>query len=209
MRLPHGIIFQGGTSTGRQITDNCDIVDPANAGKFGDRSPLVESLLRCRRHRQHRRRPLSACHVEQAWLTQLKFLGSYTVPKIDVQLGASYQNIPGIELRANYADSIATSPDRCQGGLGRRRRSDNLGRDDDPFDHRAAIRTTTTGSISSISGSARFSDTAGPGRTSASTSTTCSTSGRSPAPASRTRTWLAPSSVIAPRLMKVSVTFDF
>ena len=47
---------------------------------------------------------MSACHVEQAWLTQLKFLGSYTVPKIDVQIGASYQNIPGIELAANYAD---------------------------------------------------------------------------------------------------------
>src|SRR6185436_9792194 len=29
MRLPHGIIFRGGTSTGRQITDNCDVVDPA------------------------------------------------------------------------------------------------------------------------------------------------------------------------------------
>ena len=44
-RLGHGVIFQGGTSTGRQITDNCDIVDPANAGKFGDRSPLVELLI--------------------------------------------------------------------------------------------------------------------------------------------------------------------
>ena len=29
-------------STGKQVTDICDIVDPANAGKFGDRSPLVE-----------------------------------------------------------------------------------------------------------------------------------------------------------------------
>ena len=43
-RLGHGVILQGGTSTGRQITDNCDIVNPANAGKFGDRSPLVETL---------------------------------------------------------------------------------------------------------------------------------------------------------------------
>src|SRR5262249_15115332 len=30
-RLPRGIIFQGGTSTGRQIYDNCDIANPANA----------------------------------------------------------------------------------------------------------------------------------------------------------------------------------
>jgi hypothetical protein len=41
-RLGHGVIIQGGTSTGRQVTDTCDIVSPANAGKFGDRSPLVE-----------------------------------------------------------------------------------------------------------------------------------------------------------------------
>src|SRR5207237_3610839 len=91
---------------GRQMTDSCDIVNPANAGKFGDRSPIVEALTG----------PalgapvgtvavssLKSCHVDQAWLTQLKFLGSYTVPKIDVQIGASFQNIPGLELAANYA----------------------------------------------------------------------------------------------------------
>ena len=68
------------------------------------------------------RRPVSAdsCHVEQAWLTQLKFLGSFTVPKIEVQIGASYQNIPGIELAATYADlnSDIARP-VAQGGLGR------------------------------------------------------------------------------------------
>src|SRR6185436_6539667 len=72
-RLPHGVIVQVGTSTGRQITYNCDMVDPANVGKFGTRSPLVESLGTS---------PVSTCHVEQAWLTQLKFLGSFTVPKV-------------------------------------------------------------------------------------------------------------------------------
>ena len=50
----------------------------------------------------------------------MKFLGSYTVPKIDVQIGASYQNIPGIELSANYAvlNSDVARP-VAQGGLGR------------------------------------------------------------------------------------------
>ena len=43
-RLGHGVILQGGTSTGRQVTDTCDIVSPSSAGKFGDRSPLVELL---------------------------------------------------------------------------------------------------------------------------------------------------------------------
>ena len=41
--------------------------------------------------------------MDQKWLPQVKFLGSYTVPKIDVQFGASYQSIPGIEYAATYA----------------------------------------------------------------------------------------------------------
>ncbi len=103
-RLPHGVIFQGGTSTGRQTYDNCDIVDPANASKFGGHTLLgtfanLASLAPAGSFVQS----VSACHVEQSWLTQIKFLGSYTVPKVDVQVGASYQNIPGLELQANYA----------------------------------------------------------------------------------------------------------
>ena len=41
--------------------------------------------------------------MEQNWLPQIKFLGSYTIPKIDVQLGASFQSIPGVEYAATYA----------------------------------------------------------------------------------------------------------
>ncbi len=50
----------------------------------------------------------------------MKFLGSYTVPKIDVQIGATYQNIPGIEWGANYTaiNSDIARP-VAQGGLGR------------------------------------------------------------------------------------------
>ncbi len=58
--------------------------------------------------------------MEQNWLPQVKFLGSYTIPKIDVQLGASYQSIPGIEYAAVYAapNSDVSRP-VAQGGLGR------------------------------------------------------------------------------------------
>ena len=102
-RLGHGIIFQGGTGIGHQVTDNCDIVDPANAGRFGSRSPLVESLgVTVGPVTTYS--SIHSCHVDQAWLSQLKLIGSYTVPKIDVSIGASYQNIPGLELQANYQD---------------------------------------------------------------------------------------------------------
>ena len=39
-RLPQGIIFQGGLSTGHQTTDFCDVQDPAKAGN----NALVEML---------------------------------------------------------------------------------------------------------------------------------------------------------------------
>jgi hypothetical protein len=41
------------------------------------------------------------------FLTQLKLLASYTVPRINVQLTASLQNLPGPEITANYVASNA------------------------------------------------------------------------------------------------------
>ena len=103
-RVGRGIIVQGGTSTGRQVTDNCDIANPANAGNYGGHSILgTYANLAGLAPLGSSNTSVNACHVEQNWLTQLKFLGSYTVPKIDVQIGAAYQNIPGLELQANYA----------------------------------------------------------------------------------------------------------
>jgi hypothetical protein len=218
MRLPGGIIFQGGTSTGRQTIDNCDIIDPANAGKFGDRSPLVEALFVSaaadNRGPIGTAIPLSACHVEQAWLTQLKMLGSYTVPKIDVQLGASYQNIPGIELFATYQapNSDVTRP-VDQGGLGRAQFN--------------PVGTTTNHSIVAPETTyyqrinqldLRIGKILRYNRYRANVSldiynifnkSTITNAGFTYSSNPATNTWLAPSAVIAPRLLKVSATFDF
>ena len=57
--------------------------DPAKAGN----NALVEMLTTGVRRRRSRS---SACHMDQKWLPQVKFLGSCTIPKIDVQLGASF-----------------------------------------------------------------------------------------------------------------------
>ena len=58
--------------------------------------------------------------MEQNWLPQIKFLGSYTIPKIDVQLGGSFQSIPGVEYAASYAAPNADlARPVAQGGLGR------------------------------------------------------------------------------------------
>jgi hypothetical protein len=200
-RLPHGVIVQGGTSTGRQITDDCDITLPANAGKFGPRSPLVETIGT---------RSADSCHVEQAWLTQIKFLGSFTVPKIDVQIGASYQNIPGIELAATYAvlNSDIARP-VSQGGLGRLPGS--------------AVSATATTNVSLLAQQTEYYDRLNQldlrlgkilryGRTRANVSLdlyNLFNKGTISGASATYSTWLAPTAVISPRLMKLSLTFDF
>jgi hypothetical protein len=45
--------------------------------------------------------PRDHCHVDTAFLTQVKLLGSYTIPGIDVRLSGSFQSIPGPPIAAN------------------------------------------------------------------------------------------------------------
>jgi hypothetical protein len=195
-RLPQGIILQGGLSTGHQTTDFCDVQDPAKAGE----NALLEMLGTA---------SLSSCRMEQNWLPQVKFLGSYTVPKIDVQIGASFQSIPGIEYSASYAAPNAdVSRPVALGGLGRLPAGG------------VATGTTTVALVqpgtfygprfnqidARLGKVLRF----GGRRAVVSLDMFNLLNADTIANASATyTTWLAPTAVVAPRLMKVSMTFDF
>jgi hypothetical protein len=85
-RIRGGVTFQGGASTGRRIDDTCEI-----------RAALPETALL---------NPY--CLQEPPFLTDLKALGSYTIPKIDVQFSGTLQSIPGDSLAANYNVPSAT-----------------------------------------------------------------------------------------------------
>jgi hypothetical protein len=92
-RLSNGLFVQAGTSTGRTSTDNCDIVDDVPEGATVSTAGVVApSLVN-----------FPFCHVDTNWLTQIKGAASYTLPRIDVSLSATYQSIPGPELAANWA----------------------------------------------------------------------------------------------------------
>jgi hypothetical protein len=79
-RVRGGLTFQGGTSTGRRIDDTCEL-----------RAVLPEIAL------------LNAdCLQEPPFRTDFKGLGSYTVPRIDVQVSGTFQSLPGDSLAANY-----------------------------------------------------------------------------------------------------------
>jgi hypothetical protein len=47
------------------------------------------------------------CHVDTKFLTQLKLLGTYLVPKVDVQVAATLQSLPGAQITANFIASNA------------------------------------------------------------------------------------------------------
>ena len=49
------------------------------------------------------------CHVAYGWLTQVRGLGTYTIPKIDTQVSAVFQSKPGQLLAANYAMPVSAS----------------------------------------------------------------------------------------------------
>jgi hypothetical protein len=94
-----GLTMGGGVSSGRTTTDNCDIVDDLpellfSAQNLGDANANVWL-------------PASSCHQQSKFLTQLKFIGTYTVPRVDVQLTATIQSVPGPQIVANYVATNA------------------------------------------------------------------------------------------------------
>jgi len=93
-RFIPGVLLQGGTSTGRTITDNCELLKnvPEPAESRGNSGLVTTAAVR----------PLEFCHNATNWLTQVKFLGSYTIPRVDVLVSGTLQNLPGPPILANY-----------------------------------------------------------------------------------------------------------
>src|SRR6185436_6319862 len=46
--------------------------------------------------------PLEFCHRDTPWLTQVKLIGSYTVPRLDIAISGTIQDVPGPAILANY-----------------------------------------------------------------------------------------------------------
>ncbi len=98
--LGERLTFVGGTSTGRTIADNCDVrarlpeLATSTTGTSAFGAGLMNSAVT----------PVSPyCHVAFGMLTQIRALSAYLVPKIDVQVAATFQHKPGALLAANYA----------------------------------------------------------------------------------------------------------
>jgi hypothetical protein len=86
-----GVLLMGGLSSGRTTSDMCDI-----------RAQLPETVP-VPRSQTPETAPLTPyCRVQTDFLTQVKFLGTYTIPRVDIQVAATYQSLPGSEIVAYH-----------------------------------------------------------------------------------------------------------
>jgi hypothetical protein len=77
-----GITFQGGMSVGTEMRDECEIREQLPETFFGAFGAGGAQF--------------PFCSWETPWLPQVKALGAYTIPRVDVQVSATFQSIPGI-----------------------------------------------------------------------------------------------------------------
>ena len=79
-RLPGGLTFQGGTSTGRRTIDTCEL-----------REALPETAA-----------VNPYCRVTEGLDTQFRGLAAYTIPRADVLVSGTFRSTRGPELAANW-----------------------------------------------------------------------------------------------------------
>ena len=109
-RLGAGATVQGGFSTGRSAENFCDLraklpeLTISGTGVAGGGASLFSVSPT---------QPF--CDIVGSFTTQVKFLGTYQVPKVGVQVAATYRSLPG----ANYTASYVASNAVIQPSLGR------------------------------------------------------------------------------------------
>ena len=101
-RFPFALTAQGGFSTGNVMEDDCSVGEklpeiyiPAGGGGT---LPAIYSIAQWSR---------TYCHRESGWLTQVKGLTTYTVPKIDVLVSGTFQSKPYVG--ANFPNVASQS----------------------------------------------------------------------------------------------------
>jgi hypothetical protein len=104
-RLQNGLLLQGGFGTGRQVTNDCEVVDDLPEmlhSFFGDPTRLFFFAAR----------PREFCEQNNGWRTSVQGLVSYTIPKVDVQVSGTFQNLPGavVQANANYGVTAGIIP---------------------------------------------------------------------------------------------------
>jgi hypothetical protein len=119
-RFPIALAAQGGFSTGNVVEDDCEVGNRLPEiyipGNRGGTLSVFNSIAEW---------SPAYCHRESGWLTQIKGLATYTVPKIDVLVSGTFQskavvgaNFPNVASQSLPANWVAPNA-LIQPGLGR------------------------------------------------------------------------------------------
>jgi hypothetical protein len=99
-RLRLGLTVQGGTSTGRRLSDACALkaaVPEQGQGPTGSDNTSIAGGSVVNPY----------CRVAEPYRTQFKGLATYTIPKVDIQVAGTWASTPGDSLAANYTVTSA------------------------------------------------------------------------------------------------------
>jgi len=92
-RLRSGLQVQGGTSTGQQVIEACDVraalPEQVSAGTSAQGGIAYDPAN-------------PYCHVAPGITTRVTAAATYTIPKIDVQFSSALTSSPGVPLQANW-----------------------------------------------------------------------------------------------------------
>jgi Carboxypeptidase regulatory-like domain len=186
------LLLQGGTSTGRTSTDNCAVL-----AQIPELSPLA----------------VPYCHQDTNWLTQVKFLGSYQVPKIDVLVSGTLQSSPGVAITGNYNVPFSvygSSLGRViSGGNANSTVQVNLVAPGTQYGDRLNQVDLRVGKILKYARARISLNVDVYNALNANPVLTLNSTYNAAAAAAASAAWLAPQSILTPRFAKFSASFDF
>jgi hypothetical protein len=127
-RLRNGLTVQGGTSTGRKLADGCAVRAnlpelgtgpiPGPTG-FATNSSVTANVNALGGGAYSLSTNNPYCRIVEPYRTDFRGLATYTVPKVDVQLAATWVSIPGDSLRADYTLTAAVQAAQIVPQIGR------------------------------------------------------------------------------------------
>jgi hypothetical protein len=122
MRPRAGMMLQGGLSTGSTLADICDVAEKVPEMLLATATPAnatTPQVLAVSTNNADAIRnqwiPGQYCRQSSPFLTNVKFAGSYTLPRVDVLVSGTFRSVPGPEIYANYTATNAV----IQPSLGR------------------------------------------------------------------------------------------
>ena len=211
-RLGGRLFVQLGSSGGRGVRDYCAVAEKLPEVYTAAAAPTGGALLQGQQ--------VGSCAISEDWLTSIRGLASYTVPRVDVLLSGSFRSTPavapagtslasnGSSLSANYNVSSAILQAQTGSPLapGQAFQTVNLLLQGHTFPDRLNSLDVRFGKI------LRFGRT----RTNVAidlynlfNSNTGTVYNQTYDPVTNGATWLAPTTVLNPRFARFNVTFDF